>query len=198
MYAPLKAKLQAELAAIREAGTYKNERIIVSPQAAHIQVRSGAEVINFCANNYLGLANDPRLVAAARRVMEDHGFGMASVRFICGTQDIHKQLEGKISAFLGTDDTILYTSCFDANGQLKPSEAPGGSAVAASTALMAGGKKMNAGQDAWARMSGRSFGRIKLMMNLRELMIREREGLVEEGGEETALSDAVVHGGAEG
>ena len=89
-------------------------------------------------------------------------------------------------------------SCFDANGQLKPSEAPGGSAVAASTALMAGGKKMNAGQDAWARMSGRSFGRIKLMMNLRELMIREREGLVEEGGEETALSDAVVHGGAEG
>jgi glycine C-acetyltransferase len=118
MYAPLKAKLQAELAAIRDAGTYKNERIIVSPQAAQIQVQSGAEVINFCANNYLGLANDPRLVAAARRVMDDHGFGMASVRFICGTQDIHKQLEGKISEFLGTADTILYTSCFDANGGL--------------------------------------------------------------------------------
>ena len=106
MYAPLKAKLQTELAAIRDAGTYKNERIIVSPQAAHIQVNSGAEVINFCANNYLGLANDPRLVDAARKVMEDHGFGMASVRFICGTQDIHKQLESKISAFLQTDDTI--------------------------------------------------------------------------------------------
>lgn len=118
MYAPLKAKLQTELAAIRDAGTYKNERIIVSPQAAHIQVNSGAEVINFCANNYLGLANDPRLVDAARKVMEDHGFGMASVRFICGTQDIHKQLESKISAFLQTDDTILYTSCFDANGGL--------------------------------------------------------------------------------
>jgi glycine C-acetyltransferase len=118
MYAPLKAKLQSELAAIRDAGTYKNERIIVSPQAAHIQVHSGAEVINFCANNYLGLANDPRLVAAARQVMEDHGFGMASVRFICGTQDIHKELESKISAFLETDDTILYTSCFDANGGL--------------------------------------------------------------------------------
>ena len=87
-------------------------------------------------------------------------------------------------------------SCFDANGQLKPSEAPGGNAVAASTALSP--TKMNAGQDAWARMSGRSFGRIKLMMNLRELMIREREGLVEEGGEETAPSDAAVHGGAEG
>ena len=109
MYAPLKAKLQTELAAIRDAGTYKNERIIVSPQAAHIQVNSGAEVINFCANNYLGLANDPRLVDAARKVMEDHGFGMASVRFICGTQDIHKQLESKISAFLQTDDaSILY------------------------------------------------------------------------------------------
>jgi glycine C-acetyltransferase len=118
MYAPLKARLQAELAAIRDAGTYKNERIIVSPQAAHIQVKSGSKVINFCANNYLGLANDSRLVAAARRVMDDHGFGMASVRFICGTQDIHKQLEGKISAFLETDDTILYTSCFDANGGL--------------------------------------------------------------------------------
>ena len=81
-------------------------------------MNSGAEVINFCANNYLGLANDPRLVDAARKVMDDHGFGMASVRFICGTQDIHKELEGKISSFLQTDDTILYTSCFDANGGL--------------------------------------------------------------------------------
>ena len=118
MYAPLQGKLKAELAGIREAGLYKHERVIVSPQAASIRVSDGAQVLNFCANNYLGLADDPDLIAAAKRTMDDHGFGMSSVRFICGTQDIHKELERKISTFLQTDDTILYTSCFDANGGL--------------------------------------------------------------------------------
>ncbi|MCP4806711.1 MAG: glycine C-acetyltransferase [Proteobacteria bacterium] len=118
MYAPLKGKLKAELEAIREAGTYKNERVITSAQSASIRVADGSEVLNFCANNYLGLSDDPELIAAAKSTMDDHGFGMSSVRFICGTQDIHKELERKISAFLETDDTILYTSCFDANGGL--------------------------------------------------------------------------------
>lgn len=118
MYAPLHQKLQAELAAIAEAGLEKRERVITSSQSANIRVASGQSVINLCANNYLGLANDPRLIAAAKRTLDEHGFGMASVRFICGTQDIHKALEAKIAEFLGTDDTILYSSCFDANGGL--------------------------------------------------------------------------------
>ncbi len=110
--------LRGELDSIRQAGTWKDERVIVTPQQARIRVESGAEVINFCANNYLGLSDDPRIVAAATRTLQSRGFGMSSVRFICGTLDIHKELEGKLSEFLGTDDTILYSSCFDANGGL--------------------------------------------------------------------------------
>lgn len=111
-------KLKAELAAIRDAGLYKDERVIVSKQSAEIEVSSGSQVLNFCANNYLGLSDDQRLIDAAVDTMRTHGFGMSSVRFICGTQDIHKALESAVSAFLQTDDTILYTSCFDANGGL--------------------------------------------------------------------------------
>jgi glycine C-acetyltransferase len=111
-------KLIRELNAIREAGTYKSERVIVSRQAATIQVSTGETVLNFCANNYLGLSDDARLIEAAIDTMKTHGFGMSSVRFICGTQDIHKELEQAVSLFLQTDDTILYTSCFDANGGL--------------------------------------------------------------------------------
>ena len=103
---------------IRSDGFYKAERVIASPQSANINLIDGVSVLNFCANNYLGLANDPRLVAAAREGLSQHGFGMASVRFICGTQDVHKQLEMKLSEFLGSDDTILFSSCFDANGGL--------------------------------------------------------------------------------
>ncbi len=110
--------LAQELEEIRKAGTYKEERIIVSPQSADIRVTGDSEVINFCANNYLGLADHPRLVEAAHRTLDNYGLGMASVRFICGTLDIHKQLEEAISAFLGTEDTILYSSAFDANGGL--------------------------------------------------------------------------------
>ncbi len=117
MYGPLSEKLTTELAAIREAGTYKRERVITSPQAANIRT-AGREVLNFCANNYLGLADDARLIAAAKRGLDEHGYGMASVRFICGTQDVHKALEAAVSAFLRTEDTILYSSCFDANGGL--------------------------------------------------------------------------------
>lgn len=106
-----------ELDSIRDAGTFKEERIISSPQSAAIEVPQG-EVINFCANNYLGLADNPEIVARAKRALDERGFGMASVRFICGTQDLHKQLEGVISRFNGTDDTILYSSCFDANAGL--------------------------------------------------------------------------------
>jgi glycine C-acetyltransferase len=106
-----------ELDSIREAGTFKEERIISSPQSAAIEVPQG-EVINFCANNYLGLADNPEIVARAKRALDERGFGMASVRFICGTQDLHKQLEGVISRFNGNDDTILYSSCFDANAGL--------------------------------------------------------------------------------
>ena len=103
---------------IREAGLYKNERVITTPQSVEIKVQDGSEVLNFCANNYLGLADNPEVIAAAHKALDDHGFGLASVRFICGTQDLHKQLERAISEFFGTDDTILYTSCFDANGGL--------------------------------------------------------------------------------
>jgi len=110
--------LETTLEEIRNAGLYKTERVITTPQSVEIQVQGGEEVLNFCANNYLGLADNPQVIAAAHKALDDHGFGLASVRFICGTQDLHKQLEETISAFFGTDDTILYTSCFDANGGL--------------------------------------------------------------------------------
>jgi glycine C-acetyltransferase len=111
-------KLDATLEEIRAAGLYKEERVITTPQRVHIRVSGGQEVLNFCANNYLGLADNPEVIAAAQQALLDHGFGLASVRFICGTQDLHKHLEHTISGFFGTDDTILYTSCFDANGGL--------------------------------------------------------------------------------
>jgi glycine C-acetyltransferase len=110
--------LKTALEEIRAAGLYKTERVITTPQSVEIKVQGGEEVLNFCANNYLGLADNPEVIAAAGKALEDHGFGLASVRFICGTQDLHKQLEKTISDFFGTDDTILYTSCFDANGGL--------------------------------------------------------------------------------
>ena len=108
--------LQTELKNIEDAGLYKRERIIISPQGADIKVKGGQEVINFCANNYLGLSSHPKVIASAKSILDSHGYGMSSVRFICGTQDIHKTLEDKISKFLGTEDTILYAACFDANG----------------------------------------------------------------------------------
>jgi glycine C-acetyltransferase len=111
-------RLAAELDSIREQGLYKTERIIQTPQSASIKTTDGREVLNFCANNYLGLADNPEVIKAAKDALDTHGFGLASVRFICGTQDLHKQLEATISKFFGTDDTILYTSCFDANGGL--------------------------------------------------------------------------------
>jgi glycine C-acetyltransferase len=117
MLGKIPEKITKELAEIREAGLYKEERIILTPQSAHIRVKQG-KVINFCANNYLGLASDPRVVKAAYEGLEKYGFGMASVRFICGTLDIHKELESKIAKYLGTEDAILYSSCFDANGGL--------------------------------------------------------------------------------
>jgi glycine C-acetyltransferase len=107
--------LEQEIQKVREAGLYKGERVITSPQGADIEITGGAHMLNFCANNYLGLAGDPRIAKAAEHAIFEHGYGMASVRFICGTQDIHKQLEQRISKFLGTEDTILYGSCFDAN-----------------------------------------------------------------------------------
>ena len=110
--------LTEELEAICRDGLYKDERVITTPQGSSIRVRDGDEVLNFCANNYLGLANHPDVIAAARQALDDHGFGMASVRFICGTQDLHKSLELSIAEFFGTDDAILYSSCFDANGGL--------------------------------------------------------------------------------
>jgi glycine C-acetyltransferase len=116
MYNSLKKKLTQEIADIKEAGLYKEERIISTPQDAVIKLDSGKEVINFCANNYLGLSSHPKVVAAAKDAIDTHGFGMSSVRFICGTQDLHKQLEEKLSEFLGTEDTILYAAAFDANG----------------------------------------------------------------------------------
>ena len=116
MYKTLQPLLQKELESIREAGLYKKERIITTPQGADIKTSEGKEVVNFCANNYLGLSSHPRVLDAAKRTIDTHGYGMSSVRFICGTQDIHKKLEKRISDFLGTDDTILYAAAFDANG----------------------------------------------------------------------------------
>ncbi len=115
MYDKFQKHLQAELSNIEAAGLYKNERLICSPQSAEIRV-NGQTVLNFCANNYLGLADNPELIAAAKRAMDERGYGMSSVRFICGTQDLHKQLEAAIARFFGTEDTILYAACFDANG----------------------------------------------------------------------------------
>ncbi|TBH74681.1 glycine C-acetyltransferase [Aquirufa nivalisilvae] len=116
MYQTLQGPLQEELQSIKEAGLFKQERVITSPQGADIQLNTGQEVINFCANNYLGLSSHPRVIEAAKKGIDSHGFGLSSVRFICGTQDIHKALEQKISEFLGTEDTILYAAAFDANG----------------------------------------------------------------------------------
>lgn len=111
-------QLAAQADQLKSEGLYKAEREIVSPQSSHIRLRDGSDVINFCANNYLGLANNPELISAAKQGLDEHGFGMSSVRFICGTQDIHKQLEAALSQFLGMEDAILYSSCFDANGGL--------------------------------------------------------------------------------
>ncbi|MCQ2270710.1 MAG: glycine C-acetyltransferase [Bacteroidales bacterium] len=116
MYNNFQAYLKKELADIESAGLYKNERIIVSPQGGEITLKNGTKALNFCANNYLGLANNPQLIAAAKEALETHGYGMASVRFICGCSDLHKALEAKIAEFFGTEDTILYAACFDANG----------------------------------------------------------------------------------
>ena len=116
MYTTLQPKLEKELQEIKEADLYKSERIISSPQAAEITLEGGKEVLNFCANNYLGLSSHPTVIEAAKKTIDSHGFGLSSVRFICGTQDIHKELEQKISDFLGTEDTILYAAAFDANG----------------------------------------------------------------------------------
>ncbi len=118
MAGPFIAHLEAQLADLEKAGLYKHERVIDSQQSAKIHVQDGGSVLNFCANNYLGLANHPEIMAAAREGIERHGYGMASVRFICGTQDVHRSLEARIAAFLGTEDAILYGSCFDANGGL--------------------------------------------------------------------------------
>ena len=115
MYEKIKQDLQNTLEELKQQGLYKSERIITSSQSAEIEV-NGKTVLNFCANNYLGLANNPKVVKAAQDVMNDWGFGLSSVRFICGTQQIHKELEEKVSEFLGTEDTILYCACFDANG----------------------------------------------------------------------------------
>jgi glycine C-acetyltransferase len=116
MYGSIQQHLQRELASIEEAGLFKKERIITGPQGPEISVSTGERVLNFCANNYLGLSSDPRVIQAAKDAMDTHGYGMSSVRFICGTQDIHKTLERKISEYLGTEDTILYAAAFDANG----------------------------------------------------------------------------------
>ena len=118
MYGAMQEHLQKTLQEIRDSGLYKNERIITSPQNANITVSGGRKVLNMCANNYLGLSDHPEIVKAAQEGLTSHGYGLSSVRFICGTQDIHKELEQKLSGFLGTDDTILYSSCFDANGGL--------------------------------------------------------------------------------
>ncbi|MHC4606220.1 MAG: aminotransferase class I/II-fold pyridoxal phosphate-dependent enzyme, partial [Planctomycetota bacterium] len=116
MYGKMKQDLQKELDGIREAGLFKSERIIMTPQGADIKVKDGSEVINFCANNYLGLSSHPKLIEAAHKTLDEWGYGMSSVRFICGTQGIHKELEDAVTKFLQTEDTILYAACFDANG----------------------------------------------------------------------------------
>src|SRR5438132_3282206 len=118
MYGSFQEQVQAQLAEIRAAGTYKRERIITTPQDSHIRVADGQPVLNMCANNYLGLAEHPAVIEAAQEALQRWGYGLSSVRFICGTQAIHKELEKKLSQFLGTEDTILYGSCFDANGGL--------------------------------------------------------------------------------
>ena len=116
MYSQYKPFISEELKSIEDAGLYKRERIITSPQGAQVTVDSGDEVIIMCANNYLGLSSHPKVIEGAKKALDSHGYGMSSVRFICGTQDIHKTLEKKISEFLGMEDTILYAACFDANG----------------------------------------------------------------------------------
>jgi len=116
MYGKMKDEMKKQLQSIRDEGLYKDERVITTPQGANIKVKSGAEVINFCANNYLGLADNAEVIKAAKKTLDERGYGMSSVRFICGTLDIHKELEHKVSEFLGTDDTVLYAACFDANG----------------------------------------------------------------------------------
>jgi glycine C-acetyltransferase len=116
MYKVYQEYLNTQLKEIKEAGLYKNERVIISPQCAEIELNTGQKVLNFCANNYLGLSNDPSLREAAKAALDDHGYGMSSVRFICGTTDLHKELEKKIAEFFSTEDTILYAACFDANG----------------------------------------------------------------------------------
>ncbi len=116
MYGKIKEHLQQQLQEIEEAGLYKKERIITSPQGPEISLNTGQKVLNFCANNYLGLSNHPAVIEGARKGMETHGFGLSSVRFICGTQDLHKELEARIASYFGTEDTILYAACFDANG----------------------------------------------------------------------------------
>lgn len=116
MYGKIKNYLSEELKAIKDAGLYKNERIIASPQGAEITLNTGQKVLNFCSNNYLGLSSHPKVIDAAKKALDTHGYGMSSVRFICGTQDIHRELEQKIASFFGTDDSILYAAAFDANG----------------------------------------------------------------------------------
>ena len=118
MFNQVQQELQGELTEIREAGLYKEERIITTPQSASIKTDDNAEVLNFCANNYLGLSSHPQVIEASIEAIKTHGFGMSSVRFICGTQDIHKELEEKIAAFVGQEDAILYAAAFDANGGL--------------------------------------------------------------------------------
>src|SRR3954468_12737812 len=118
MLGEFEEQLSQTLEEIKSQGLFKTERVITTPQEAHIGIAGGRRVLNMCANNYLGLADHPALIAAAKQALETHGFGMASVRFICGTQDIHKDLEDALTRFLGTEDTILYPSCFDANGGL--------------------------------------------------------------------------------
>ena len=118
MYTKYKDFLVETLEGLKTGGLYKSERIIVSPQCANIAINTGQKVLNMCANNYLGLSDHPEVIKAAQEGLEKRGYGLSSVRFICGTQDIHKELEARLSAFLGTDDTILYSSCFDANGGL--------------------------------------------------------------------------------
>ena len=116
MYGKLQRQLQEELKNIKAEGLYKDERVIINPQGTLIKVSNGEEVLNFCANNYLGLSSHPEVIKSAKETLDTHGYGMSSVRFICGTQDIHKNLEDKLSQFLGTEDTILYAAAFDANG----------------------------------------------------------------------------------